>query len=341
MNDGRGYQEINTAYIRDEIGNCESVEDLRKEIFPLLQDQSASWARKVAGIMEDNRYNQSSFAKACGVSRPTVIKWCKGVIPKNRETFLRIGLAAHYGREEMDQLLVRNGRYPALYAKTLEDCVCIYVLQRDYEDPVAQYQAILERIKDNIIARDADADAAEMETVVVDQRLADVKDTDELEHFVQDYSSIFAQAYNKLYSYIEQVFEDSDYGYAGNAYELAEHQQWSSSLRQCVSAINNNKWYPTRNKIISLGLHLSMDHRELDHVLELAYMEPLCAKNLFESAIIFILEDASLNNLLDQGDENYDQDALLLYARDVLQEIDMKEMAAFLTELPEDDRENE
>ena len=86
---------------------------------------------------------------------------------------------------------------------------------------------------------------------------------------------------------------------------MAQIQGWSSSLRQCVSAINQNKWYPTRNKVISLGLHLSMDHEQIDELLELAHMEPLCAKN----------------------------------AREILSKLKLPEIDSFLAELPEEDDE--
>lgn len=131
----------------------------------------------------------------------------------------------------------------------------------------------------------------------------------------------------------------NNYMYSGSVYELAEGQGWSSSLRQCVSAIRQRKWYPTRNKIISLGLHLSMDHEQVDKMLKLAHMEPLCAKNIFESIIMFILDDASLNDILDSKSEEYDPDELCRYARAVLKELDLSETGSFISELSEMDED--
>lgn len=95
------------------------------------------------------------------------------------------------------------------------------------------------------------------------------------------------------------------------------------------------KWIPTRNKIISLGIHLSMDHEQIDEMLEIAHMEPLCAKNIFESVIMFILDDVSLNNMLDDSDEEFDPDELCRYAREVFEEFDLPEVESFISELPE------
>ena len=80
-----------------------------------------------------------------------------------------------------------------------------------------------------------------------------------------------------------------------------------------------------------------MDHEQIDEMLALAHMEPLCAKNIFESVIMFILDDASLNNLLDTDSEQYDPDELCRYARTILSDLELPEIESFITELPEMD----
>ena len=149
----------------------------------------------------------------------------------------------------------------------------------------------------------------------------------------------FSKSYNKFYAYVKMCISLNYGGYTGSVFELAEGQNWSSSLRHCVSAIRQGKWYPTRNKIISLGLHLSMDHDQIDEMLELAHMEPLCAKNIFESVVMFILDDALLNDMLDSSLDTYDPDELCRYARNILGELNIPEVEAFISELPEDNDE--
>ena len=68
-------------------------------------------------------------------------------------------------------------------------------------------------------------------------------------------------------------------------------------------------------------------------------MEPLCAKNAFESVIMFILDDAELNNMLDSEAEDFDPDELCRYARETLEEFDLPEVDSFISELPETDDE--
>ncbi|MGN0325874.1 MAG: hypothetical protein ACI4DW_06165 [Lachnospiraceae bacterium] len=332
--------DIETVFIKEEISKCEDLEDLKQMVFPKIRGQQEEWSRKVNEMIKENGFTKSKFADLCGVSRVSVDKWCKGAIPKNRETFLRIGMAAGYSLEKMNQLLQRYGRYPALYSKSLEDCVCIYVISHNYgEETLEKYQYILSKIKDNII-RDENAEEVEnVTTEKFDEKLSRVQDEDELEQFITDNIAMFSNAYHKFYAYVKMNISANymEPAYAESVFAMAEIQGWSSSLRQCVSAIRQNKWYPTRNKIISLGLHLSMDHEQIDEMLELAHMEPLCAKNIFESVIMFILDDASLNNMLDIASEDYDPDELCNYAREILSSLELPEVEDFISELPEVD----
>ena len=286
-----------TRFIREEIGRCEDLDELKARIFPLLQSQHELWMQKMQEILAESGLTKSAFAKRCRVSRVSVDKWCKGAIPKNRETFLRIGMAAEYDLEKMNQLLRRYGQYPELYSKSLEDCVCIYVLNHRFDMDcvdnresekgeeaygLTAYDYILSQIKENMAA-DADMEIPDINTAQFAERLSQVEDADALTQFIYDNIATFSSAYQKFYAYVKMYVTINYQRYSSSVANLAEGQGWSSSLRQCVSAIRQNKWYPTRNKIISLGLHLSMDHEQIDEMLTMAHMEPLCAKNLFES----------------------------------------------------------
>ena len=332
------YGGLETVTIKEEISRCEDLEDLKEIVFPKIRTQQDEWSRKVKEIIQEKGYTKTKFAEICGVIRVSVDKWCKGSIPKNRETFLRIGLAAGYSLEKVNQLLQRYGQYPALYSKSLEDCVCIYVINHGYgEETIEKYQLILDKIKENIIREDSADSVDNVTTEKFDAKLSEVQDEEELERFITDNVAMFSNAYHKFYAYVKMIIATNymEPAYAESVFEMAEVQGWSSSLRQCVSAIRQNKWYPTRNKIISLGLHLSMDHEQIDEMLELAHMEPLCAKNVFESVIMFILDDASLNDMLNIESDDYDPDELCNYAREILCSLRLPEVEDFISELPE------
>ena len=116
---------------------------------------------------------------------------------------------------------------------------------------------ILDRIKENLIQNDLE-NKDNVDTDDFNDLLLQVSDEEALEEFIYNNSALFSFAYHKFYAYVKMCINANYHNFASSVYDLAEGQGWSSSLKQCVSAIRQNKWYPTRNKIISLGLHLSM-----------------------------------------------------------------------------------
>ncbi len=325
-----------TEYINEEIGKCETVAEFKESIIPLLKSQQVRWAERINKIIEDNGYTKIKFAELCNVSRVTVDKWCKGAIPNSREKFIKIGLAANYGIDEMNMFLQRFGRYPELYSKSLEDCVCIYVIKNVADNRGEYYDKLLEQTKEMIerpeslnVIQEEDYFA---ETEYMDKQLDNADEPEKLRKFFSENTKAFASAYNKLYSYVIAFLEANYVSEGFNVYNLAESQGWSSSLVQSVSAIRQKKWYPTRNKIISIGLHLNMDHDQVDDMLRCAHMEPLYAKNIFESVIIFILEYAEINDIIDE-----DVDMVLQLAGKIMNEIDIPEIDEFISELPDEE----
>lgn len=342
-----------TEDLKDAIINCESLDELREEVLPKLKSQKDQWRKKINEVIDKSGLSQEEFANRCKVSRQSVSKWCnKGAIPKKREQFIRIALASGCDIEYTNNLLQRYGRFPELYSKSLEDAICIFVIENvDPEKRWVEYDNILNTIKKVVLNEDGD-ESSDINTVNFNEKLSDVKTVSDLERFVFENVSVFAKAYNELYKYIEINIEsnylnpDFAESYANNIYDMAVVQGWSSSLRQAVSAIRQRKWYPTRDKIISLGLHLSMTNDQINEMLEIAHMKPLYAKNIFESVIMFLVEDQDLNDKLnkekDKDDENqFDPDELIRYIREELKELDIPEVMDFISELPEDYDEKE
>ena len=102
----------------------------------------------------------------------------------------------------------------------------------------------------------------------------------------------------------------------------------SPALRFCVYDIINHKWYPKRNKIISLGIYLNMSVEQINEMLRLANMEDLCAKNPFENSIIYALESAMLENVLYQG-----TDSLRNYVKGILCSLGFDDVEFLLDEV--------
>ena len=59
--------DLETRFIREEIGRCEDLEELKARIFPLLQSQQELWMQKMQEILAESGLTKSAFAKRCRV----------------------------------------------------------------------------------------------------------------------------------------------------------------------------------------------------------------------------------------------------------------------------------
>lgn len=308
-----GKEGYTTTILHEHILNCDNLEDFSREILESLQSQRVLWQEKITSIIEENGYNVSQFSALCGVSRMAVKKWCDGSLPQNRDIFIRIGFAAHYDLEEMNQFLKRFGRFPALYPKSLEDSVYIFVLN---SETIPHTYAMCEKILNQIrvfMNEQARVDSSSgledyninddcSDTVQILTELLSVETEQELLSFAQKNSQAYKSAYERFYKYIKSFIEensrDAVTGEPCSLHAFANLQGWSSSLRKCVSAIYQGNYFPLRRKVIALGLFLNMDLDQINTSLRFANMEELYARNPLESAIIYALEDARLNDMI-------------------------------------------
>lgn len=332
--------EITTGYLYDVASRSESLEEYKK-LLVSIADQKKNWIQIIKQIVSDNGYSASEFGKICGVSRQAAQKWMNGAVPKKRETFIRIGFAAHYNLEQMNYFLQRYGRCNKLYPKCLEDSVYIFVLNSDtIEHTYQSCQSIIDLLKVELTTTEEDNQNESYETIALLESLSSLSTLPEMLAFVAENTSVYRDQYSKLYTYVEDFIQRnllSDGIEEDSVYNLANSQQWSSSLRHCVSEISQKKWYPDRNKIISLGIHLNMDVDQINKMLELAQMEELCAKNPFENAIIYALENAQLEDVIYTDGT----DTLCVYVRRVLESLDYSGVDFFMDELPEDYEDDE
>ena len=323
-----------TEFLFEKISSCDDLESFRREILPELEDSKAQWMVKINHIIETRGYTKAKLASLCGVSRTAVAKWCNGAFPSSRDDFVKIGFAAHYSLDRMNHFLQRYGNYPGLYAKSLEDAVYIFVLNSEtLPHSFAICQQILDEVRESFDPSSGEGTVSLLNTNVLNDSLNQVKTTEEFRNFVTRCTKAYKSAYENFYRYVEEFINANNYDFVSEKYmhvsDLANYQNWSSSLRQCVSAISQRKWFPLRRKVIVLGLHLNMTVDEINTMLAHAKMEPLCASNIVEGAIIFAVTDADLNDKIasDGGME------LCEYVKDVLESLDIPDADLYLNDL--------
>lgn len=316
-----------TGRLADIVSRCESLEEYKK-ILHSLKSQKEEWVKQINRILDNSNLSIVNFAKLCGVSRITVQKWKNGAVPKNRDTFIRIGFAARYNINEMNNFLERYGRCTKLYARNLEDSVYIFVLTTDeIEHTYKQCEIIIELIRKEM-AEQSIEDKLIYETSGVLLNLISINKLGELVDFIKTNAGIFSNQYGKFYSYVEIFIRLNMVGDISDKDNISMlTTDCSSSLKHCIYDIVNHKWYPKRNKIISLGIHLNMNTDQINAMLKFANMEELCAKNPFENSIIYALENAMLEDMIFTG-----TDDLRLYVKEVLISLGFSEVEFLLDE---------
>lgn len=319
-----------------------SLAELKSQYLLNVRQMKSSWSEQIRKIMDQHGYTPQTLATLCGVSRSGVVRWLEGSLPSSRDIFIRIGFAAGYNLQEMNRFLQRYGRYNKLYAKSLEDSVYIFVLNSEtLPHTYAVCQELLERLRSRLHRSE---DTLEGETGRLSQALLSLETSDELEQFIQgnlsQYRTVFAKFYNRVEEHIEALNWSCglDRGGAGlrppfSVSRLADTQGWSASLRRSVSEIRQRKWFPRRTKIISLGLHLNLNREKIDELLELAYMEPLCAKNPVEGAIIFAVLDAEVCDLIPPPEMRDASTGLCDYVREVLEQLELPDAGDLIQDL--------
>ena len=243
-----------TEVIADYLEHCDDIEELKRTIIPKLQDQRERWAEKIGQIFQESGYSCKQFALLCRVSEPAVRKWRKGSLPQSRDMFLRIGFAAGYDLDEMNFFLQRYGRYPRLYVKSLEDCVCMFVLRSEHLPHTYQcYQDVLNYVHTGL-EREAASSQFAYSTSQMSAYFADLKSLEEMVSFAGRCTQSYKNVYTRLYDYIlsnmrSNLYDIVDEKYA-SFHAMASEAEWSSSLRQCISEIRKKKWGPLGPAVI-------------------------------------------------------------------------------------------
>lgn len=353
---------LGTEELREILDGIDDVDDLKQQYLLGLEQRNAFWKEKIEEIIGQNGYTTTSMAKECRVTKPAVAKWRKGSIPSGRDTFIRIGFAAHYDLETMNKFLIRYGKCPALYAKSLEDSIYIFVLNsKRLPHTYQECERVEKQVKEALVWQEHGGIEAAKETERLEDAMKRMATEDELRDFIQENILEYKYAFSKFYDQViasiaanNLFFTEADEAgnLALNVEGIANAQGWSASLRRCVYEIQQRTWFPRRQKVISLGLHLNMTLEELNELLQLARMETLCPRDPVESAIIFAVVDADLSGKIPEkvpradlqdslrskaGQTDYVQEATELcnHVRRILEYLELPDAKALIEDLLE------
>lgn len=284
-----------TMDINDEVSRCDNISEL-KEI--LIQNSSyySDWKRYINRLMEKSHMNYVQMAKRCHCSRNTVKKWCReGAIPQNRETFLKIGFAFRLEYDEFDMMLKRYGKYSGLYAKNMSDAICIFVINHypdnEHTDAYECYLQCKEYLLMSLRQTDG-CIVAPKDTFQIEEELLGCDSREEFEKFILDNRASYQQTFSNLIAFLELLISKK----GENMHRFAQYNELDFSYEKMISALRLKRECPDRLRLILLGVNMNLSLEDINYMLSLAYMESMCAKDKLECIIMYVVEDAYLNN---------------------------------------------
>lgn len=299
------------------IRECEDLEEVLTVARDILQTHE-SWKNFFQEELADHCLTINKFCRICGVSYNTVKKWSEGTLPKTRDNFIRIGLAFRYSVRETNKLLNRYGKYSSLYPKAWEDAICIFTINHYQSDIsvnlVKKYEEL--RLKYSIIINESwnhsGPTLKASGTATMANKLDNMEDEKEFEEFMKSHITSFADSHRKLMEFIDDFIAASDERselqiIGGRAQDddnknifmkdqdttaLSGYRRNKRFRNMCdtqLSKLRNHHELPTRKTLTILGVCLNMGLEEVNILLSLANMEPLCPKDTVECMLIYAL----------------------------------------------------
>ena len=285
----RDAQEFVTMTLRNEAERCEDLEDIRA----LLKARSGwylDWQRYMNQLVDESGLSYYKLAERCHVSKNSLKRWCmEGCAPKSRDTYLKLGFGFGMNDREINELLMRYGGYQGLYPKDLFDAVCLFLLARGgrtWTDVEALYQSCREIRMPQ--------DGEEWQTSALREKLSLLQSEEDFSAFVQEHTECFSVPYRKLREYLHECMrggqlEDEAESVHGICLERGIPERYESVLTELAAGR-----MPKRERLIALALYLDMTMEEMEQMLSLANMEPLCARNRLECVLIYALQQMTL-----------------------------------------------
>ena len=297
-----------TVIMLDELQRCEDIGDLRL-ILNKNSQYFTDWKTFINSMVNIDGYSYSRFAKKCGMSHNTIASWCeKGLLPRNRNQFIQLGFGLQMSLMEMNEFLQRYGKYPQLYTKNIEDAIFIFALNQGMTFKAAmslqdQFHLAMEYSMDLTVGKQASA--KNYETIYMQTELMSLRDIKQFEKFVADNINAFLSSYEKLISFIDAYVEVNTLDPTGEEPQMSLNSFLHSRIKnpnlinyynKVISKLRSRRIVPKRNVLIMLGVYLDMSLDDVNQMLAMAGMEPLCAKDKMECIIIYAIESAILNN---------------------------------------------
>ena len=302
-----------TIYVKNDILSKKDEMDVLQYIKD-NEELFISWKRYINRCVEMRGCSYEKFAALTGFSKNTIKSWCKeGVMPKNRDMFIKLAFGLGLSIEQTNELLVKYGRYSELYAKDLYDAIIIYLLNKRKEHPdnphysfdaVSEWVSKFKEIHASHIVDNKYYNR--YKTIGVFNSIAEIEEDIDFEKFILENKGIFLSSYSGLLLFIDTFINirkaDLD---RENDLDGKERYSWhkmviekglDQSFDKMIAELRTRGIVPKRSQLIALGIHLNMVESDINKMLSLAHMQELYARDRAEALLMYVLRNAVIKD---------------------------------------------
>lgn len=294
----------------------------------LFREDWGNHFRRLA-LMEHD-LTTDDIAAACGVSPATARSYCKRVPAKRRDVIflaMRMGMTV----QETNNLLVNWAKYHRLYAKNPDDVICIYLLVAGCKSkPAATFEAYREqyrKLEEKYRRQKAEKTQNEPggDTNIFQQRVIkyakdatlDPENDVVFNNMMVSLLPGFSSSYTKLIRFINSFFSNREqenlewlhnkdfYSDRRRKYNCRKFSPdecfdgdkvYLQKYYKACEKIKKEHTVPGRLFLVSLGIRLNMTVRYINEMLDLAGMGPLSPHDRLDAAIVYLMEEAEIQN---------------------------------------------
>ena len=295
-----------TSFARDSYNTPDEVKLNWWEFFSTYRTKK--WKQELKEIVENTGITFEYICDYIDIeysSRPGFYK----KLPKNRETYIGIGMACRLPLETINRWIVKNGGKRKLYVKdVLNDLVWIYLNNANNQNNGStnyykQYNKCQEEIERIFWMLDNEAGENDADTEVVENQVRDIvfdSEYNALKKYVKENVAAFASAYAKpkkyLTEYVEQILRVKNETRQGKKWTLNTMRGYLDD--SMINYLTSGVKYVPRNKRthISIALALGMTTDDISRYMDLLGYAHLDGTNDDEGILM---------NLLDKWEESH------------------------------------
>lgn len=293
-------EEMTTKQLFKELCDCKQDEELMQYL-KKYEIQQKNWSNYMKEQLALTGLSYEKFGNLCGFSKNTIKSWCEeGVVPRNREHYIKLGFGLNMSEDALNELLLKYGGYPKLYAKDVYDAICIYVLNqhlKNYEDEKYRYSSLRAWEKSYeafMNCHETSEGCSNENTLDMHEQILSMETDKQFLNYIKEKETVFCTSYSKLINYMEEFIKIRRRDYSENFELISIHALFcmvglDESFEVAYSKLKKHGIVPKRQQLISFGVAMEMTKAEIDLLLKYANMCPLYVRNRLECIIIYLL----------------------------------------------------